>query len=49
MLEKILEKIIFHLNNNEILIVTVPNGYGCFEIQDFLWKKCKVGNILSFL
>ncbi len=42
------DEIISRLNEGGLLIVTVPNGYGCFEIEDFLWKKCKIGNVLSF-
>lgn len=28
------------------LLVTVPNGYGCFEVEDFLWRRLRIGNLL---
>ena len=31
------------------LLVTVPNGYGWFELESFVWFKCKIGWLLQFL
>lgn len=31
-----------------VLLVTVPNGYGWFEFEDFLWKKTGLGKIIEF-
>lgn len=31
------------------LLVTVPNGYGWFELESLLWFKCKIGFILQYL
>jgi len=31
------------------LIVTVPNGYGWFELESFIWKKLGIGWILNKL
>ena len=31
------------------LLVTVPNGYGWFEFESFLWKKLKVGSFLEWI
>jgi len=31
------------------LIVTVPNGYGWFEVESFIWKKLGVGFVLNKL
>ena len=27
-------------------LVTVPNGFGCFEIESFFWNKFKLGGII---
>jgi SAM-dependent methyltransferase len=32
-----------------LLIITVPNGYGWFELENFLWERLKLGEILSRL
>ena len=31
------------------LLVTVPNGYGWFEIENFMWNKMRIGNILRWI
>jgi len=31
------------------LLVTVPNGYGWFELESYLWHRLKIGSIISFL
>ncbi len=31
------------------LLVTVPNGYGWFELENFLWKKLKAGQLLEWV
>lgn len=30
-----------------IMLVTVPNGYGLFELESFLWYKLKLGTLLE--
>lgn len=32
------------LNEKGKLIVTVPNGYGWYEAESFIWKKLNIGN-----
>jgi SAM-dependent methyltransferase len=36
------------LRANGVLLVTVPNGYGWFEMESFLWKKLGVGAVLTY-
>jgi SAM-dependent methyltransferase len=31
------------------LLVTVPNGYGWFELEAFIWYKLRIGAVLEFL
>jgi hypothetical protein len=31
------------------LLVTVPNGYGWFELESFLWKKLRIGQFLEWV
>jgi len=31
------------------LLVTVPNGYGWFELENFLWKKFRIGRVLEWI
>lgn len=32
-----------------LLLITVPNGYGWFEFESFLWYKLKLGKVVNFL
>jgi polyprenyldihydroxybenzoate methyltransferase/3-demethylubiquinol 3-O-methyltransferase len=32
-----------------LLLITVPNGYGWFELESFLWFKAGLGRIIAFL
>lgn len=32
-----------------VLLITVPNGYGLFELESFLWNKVGIGKLLGFL
>lgn len=32
-----------------LLLITVPNGYGLFELESFLWYKLKIGSLLGML
>jgi 2-polyprenyl-3-methyl-5-hydroxy-6-metoxy-1,4-benzoquinol methylase len=32
-----------------VLLITVPNGYGWYELESFFWKRMKVGKILNIL
>jgi methyltransferase family protein len=46
-LEKILIEIKNKLAHGGVLLVTVPNGYGWFEMESFLWFKTGVGWLLE--
>jgi SAM-dependent methyltransferase len=48
-LKEILETIGDKLKPGGRLLVTVPNGYGWFELESLLWFKCKIGSILQYL
>lgn len=37
------------LSEDGILIITVPNGYGWFELEQFLWDRLKVGYVIEAL
>ena len=49
--DEALEKILFEIKNkladDGVLLVTVPNGYGWFEMESFLWFKTGVGWLLQ--
>ena len=47
-LEEVIDLVKQKIKPNGLLLVTVPNGYGWFEFEDFIWKKLKVGNVLQF-
>lgn len=36
------------LTEDGIFLVTVPNGYGCFEIEKFLWTRMKLGQLITW-
>ncbi|MBF8268301.1 MAG: protein of unknown function, putative Methyltransferase [Gammaproteobacteria bacterium] len=38
----LLNKLKEYLNPGGILLVTVPNGYGWFEVENYLWDKLKI-------
>jgi SAM-dependent methyltransferase len=46
-LEKVLIEIKNKLAHGGVLLVTVPNGYGWFEMESFLWFKTGVGWLLQ--
>ena len=46
-LEKILSEIKNKLAHDGVLLVTRPNGFGCFEMESFFWFKTGMGWILE--
>lgn len=44
-----MDKVANRLRPGGKFLVTVPNGYGWFELESFLWFKCKTGSILQYL
>lgn len=46
-LERVLNIIHDKLKPNGTLLVTVPNGYGLFELESFFWYKMGVGKLLE--
>jgi SAM-dependent methyltransferase len=46
-LAKMLSVIKDKLRNNGLLLVTVPNGYGWFEFESFLWFRTGLGWLLE--
>jgi SAM-dependent methyltransferase len=45
-LNGLLSEIRGHLTPGGLLLVTVPNGYGWFEMEQFLWWKVRIGQLL---
>jgi 2-polyprenyl-3-methyl-5-hydroxy-6-metoxy-1,4-benzoquinol methylase len=48
-MDRTVETIRARLNPGGILLVTVPNGYGWFEVESFLWNKLRSGRLLERL
>jgi SAM-dependent methyltransferase len=46
-LDKLVASVFAKLKPGGILLVTVPNGYGWFELESFLWYKLKLGWFLE--
>ncbi len=46
-LDPVIDAIRARLNPRGILLVTVPNGYGWFEFESFLWNKLGWGRLLE--
>lgn len=44
-----LEKVREHLSVNGLVLITVPNGYGWFEIEMFTWYKLRLGKLLEMM
>src|SRR5713101_7776890 len=45
-LRSFLAEIRARLRPHGTLLVTVPNGYGWFEIEDFFWRRLRIGDLL---
>lgn len=48
-MDRLVENIRARLNSGGNLLVTVPNGYGWFEVESFLWNKLRWGRLLERL
>ncbi|MEX0940398.1 MAG: class I SAM-dependent methyltransferase [Candidatus Babeliales bacterium] len=48
-LEQIISLVFKKLKPGGLLLITVPNGYGIFEWESFLWYKLKLGKLLEKL
>ncbi len=48
-IDQVMDLISSKLRPGGKLIVTVPNGYGWFELESFIWNKLKIGFILDKL
>ena len=48
-LEKVFASILSKLRPGGMFLVTVPNGYGWFELESFLWFKTGIGRVLELL
>jgi SAM-dependent methyltransferase len=46
-LSALLSEIRSKLKRGGLLLVTVPNGYGCFEFESLLWFKVGVGRLVE--
>ena len=46
-LEELLEQLSLWLDGEGRLLVTVPNGYGWYEFEAWLWKRLGIGRLLS--
>lgn len=38
-----------YLKPGGLLLVTVPHGYGCFEIENAIWSRFGLGRLLNYL
>jgi len=48
-LDDVLKTLYFKLKPGGLLLVTVPNGFGWFELESFLWHKLLIGRLLEVL
>lgn len=48
-IDELLKLLYLKLENGGTLLITVPNGYGWFEMESFVWFKLKLGRVLHFL
>lgn len=48
-IRKTLNAIRKNLSVDGRLLVTVPNGYGWFELENFIWKKLRMGKFLEWV
>lgn len=46
-IKKLLLNIQSRLKENGRLLITVPNGYGWFEFESFIWNKMRMGRFLE--
>jgi 2-polyprenyl-3-methyl-5-hydroxy-6-metoxy-1,4-benzoquinol methylase len=48
-MDRLVENIRARLNPGGTLLVTVPNGYGWFEVENFIWNKLHWGRLFEKL
>lgn len=48
-LDYVITRLYSKLKPGSILLVTVPNGYGWFELESFLWNRLLLGRLLEVL
>ncbi len=47
-LSAVMDEMREHLKPGGKLLVTVPNGYGWFELESFLWYRARLGRLLDW-
>jgi SAM-dependent methyltransferase len=48
-IEQVLDQIRGKLTDGGRLLVTVPNGFGWFEMESFLWNKLRLGTLIEWI
>lgn len=48
-LDRILDQLVCHTRLGGTVLITVPNGYGWFEFEDFLWNRLRLRKLCDWL